>query len=203
MGLEIIGFGRSNFVRSVRMVAEEKGVPYELLSEFPHSDIVKSLNPTGKIPAMRHDGLEISESLAIARYIDDAFEGPKMAPEDPKAAAHVNRWTAFAATEVDQLLMRNYVVEYAFHKDDDGNVVRTKIDKAIKRFPKMFAMLEEAASEGCFGTASFSMADCFIMPILNATNMFEEGKGAIANSPKLNAYFTKMQDRESFKATMP
>ena len=30
--------------------------------------------------------------------------------------------------------MRNYVVEYAFHKDDDGNVVRTKIDRALKRF---------------------------------------------------------------------
>ncbi len=203
MTLELIGFPRSNFVRSVRMVAEEKGVPYELLAEFPHSDTVKGLNPTGKIPAMRHDGLELCESLAIARYIDDAFDGPKMIPEDLKAAAHVNRWTAFAATEVDQMLMRNYVVEYAFHKDDDGNVVRTKIDKTIKRFPKMFKMLEDAASAGCFGTASFSMADCFVMPILNATNMWEEGKEAIANSPKLNAYFTKNQDRESFKATAP
>jgi glutathione S-transferase len=203
MALEIIGFPRSNFVRSVRMVAEEKGVPYELLAELPHSDTVKGLNPTGKIPAMRHDGLELSESLAITRYIDDAFDGPKMIPEDLKAAANVNRWTAFAATEVDQLLMRNYVVEYAFHKDDDGNVVRTKIDKALKRFPKMFKMLEDAASAGCFGAASFSMADCFVMPILNATNMWDEGKEAIVNSPKLNDYFTKNQDRESFKATAP
>jgi glutathione S-transferase len=203
MALEIIGFPRSNFVRSVRMVAEEKGVPYELLAELPHSDTVKGLNPTGKIPAMRHDGLELSESLAITRYIDDAFDGPKMIPEDLKAAANVNRWTAFAATEVDQLLMRNYVVEYAFHKDDDGNVVRTKIDKTIKRFPKMFKMLEDAASAGCFGTASFSMADCFVMPILHATNIWDEGKEAIANSPKLNDYFTKNQDRESFKATAP
>ena len=123
MGLEIVGFPRSNFVRAVRMVAEEKGVAYELVAEMPHSDVVKGLNPTGKIPAMRHDGLELCESLAIARYIDDAFDGPKMIPENPKAAAPVNRFTAFAATEVDQLLMRNYVVEYAFHKDEDGNVV--------------------------------------------------------------------------------
>lgn len=201
MGLEIVGFPRSNFVRAVRMVAEEKGVDYELVAEMPHSDVVKGLNPTGKIPAMRHDGLELCESLAIARYIDDAFDGPKMIPEDPKAAAPVNRFTAFAATEVDQLLMRNYVVEYAFHKDEDGNVVRTKIDKAIKRFPKMFAMLESAVEPGCFGTSSFSMADCFVMPILNATNMFNEGKEAIANSPKLNDYFAEMQERLSFQAT--
>lgn len=203
MALEIIGFPRSNFVRAVRMVAEEKGVNYELVAELPHSDTVKSLNPTGKIPAMRHDGLELSESLAIARYIEENFDGPSTIPADPKEAAQVNRWTAFAATEVDQLLMRNYVVEYAFHKDDDGNVVRTKIDKAIRRFPRMFGMLEAAVENGCFGTGSFSMADCFVLPILNATNMWDEGKEAIAGSPKLNAYFTAMQDRDSFKATAP
>ena len=80
MALQIIGFPRSNFVRSVRMVAEEKGVPYDLVAETPHSDAVKSLNPTGKIPVMRHDGLELSESLAIATYIDAAFDGPKLMP---------------------------------------------------------------------------------------------------------------------------
>ena len=84
MGLEIVGFPVSNFVRSVRMVAEEKGVPYELVPERPHSDTVKGLNPTGKIPALRHDGLELCESLAIARYIEEAFDGARMIPEDPK-----------------------------------------------------------------------------------------------------------------------
>lgn len=201
MPLEIIGFPRSNFVRAVRMAAEEKGVPYELVAEMPHSDAVKAINPTGKIPAMRHDGLELSESLAIARYIDSAFDGPKLIPADPKAAAKVDRWTAFAAVEVDQLLMRNYVVEYAFHKDKEGNVVRTKIDPAIKRFPKMFAILEAAVADGHFGGADFSMADCFAAPILNATNNFPEGKAAIEGSPGVAAYFARMQKRPSFVAT--
>ena len=203
MGLEIVGFPVSNFVRSVRMVAEEKGVPYELVPERPHSDTVKELNPTGKIPALRHDGLELCESLAIARYIEEAFDGARMIPKDPKKAAQVNRWTAFVAIEVDQLLMRNYVVEYAFHRDDDGNVIRTTIDKAIKRFPRMFRMLEAAVEPGFFGTSSFSMADCFILPILNSTNRWEEGEEAIASSPKLAAYFTQMQERASFQSTAP
>ncbi len=203
MGLEIIGFPVSNFVRSVRMVAEEKDVPYGLVPERPHSPAVKELNPSGKIPAMRHDGFELCESLAIARYIEETFDGPQMIPEDPKEAAQVNRWTAFAATEVDQLLMRNYVVEYAFHRDDEGNVIRTTIDQAIKRFPRMFRMLEAAVEPGFFGTASFSMADCFILPILNSTNLWDEGEEAIAGSPKLAAYFARMQERASFQSTAP
>ena len=201
MTLEIIGFPRSNFVRAVRMVAEEKGVAYELAAETPHSDAVKAINPTGKIPAMRHDGLEISESLAIAAYIDDAFDGPKLAPEDPKGAAKVNQWTAFVATEVDQLLMRNYVVEYAFHKDTDGNVVRTKIDKAIKRFPKMFGMIEASLADGYLGGDRFTMADCFLAPILNAASNFPEGKAAIEASTAISAYMAKMNERPSFQAT--
>ena len=201
MTLEIVGFARSNFVRTVRMVAEEKGVAYELLAELPHSDTVKALNPTGKIPAMRHDGFELSESQAIAQYIDEVFDGPKLIPADPKAAANVRRWMAFAAVEADQLLMRNYVVEYAFNKDKDGNVVRTKIDPALKRFPKMFRMLEAAVADGYFGCSEFSMADCFIAPILNAVSNFPEGKEAITGSPGVAAYFAKMQERPSFQAT--
>lgn len=203
MTLEIIGFARSNFVRAVRMVAEEKGVAYDLVLERPHSGVVKAINPTGKIPAMRHDGLALSESLAIANYVDRVFDGPKLTPADPKAAAKTDQWTAFVATEVDQLLMRNYVVEYAFHKDADGNVVRTKIDKAIKRFPKMFAMLEAAVADGYLGSSDFGMADCFLAPILNAASGFPEGKAALDGSPMLSAYFSRIQSRPSFAATAP
>lgn len=201
--LQIVGFPRSNFVRTVRMVAEEKGVAYDLIPEIPHSDAVKALNPTGKIPGLRHDGLELCESLAIARYIDEAFPGPKLIPEEPKAAAVVNRWTAAAATEVDQLLMRNYVVDYAFRKDAEGNVIRTRIDPALKRFPKMFAMLADAVSGGYFGTDAFSMADCFLAPILTAADNFPEGRKAIAESPAVAGYLARVQARDSFKATAP
>ena len=68
MGLEIIGIPRSNFVRTVRMCAEEKGVPHENIAEMPHSDAVKVINPQGQVPVMRHDGLELCESQAIAEY---------------------------------------------------------------------------------------------------------------------------------------
>lgn len=203
MTLEIIGFARSNFVRTVRMAAEEKGVPYTLVPELPHSDLVKSLNPTGKIPAIRHDGFVLTESLAIAEYLDAAFDGPKLIPADLKAAANVRRWMAFAATEADQLLMRNYVVEYMFHKDGDGNVIRDKIDAAVKRMPRLFRTLEAAVAGGFLGGSAFSMADCFIAPILNATSLFAEGKEAIAGSPGVAAYFAKMQARPSFVATAP
>ncbi len=203
MTLEIIGFPRSNFVRTVRMVAHEKGVAYELDPAMPHADEVKVIHPLGLIPVLRHDGLELMESQAIARYIDTAFEGPALIPTTPRAAAPVNQWIAFAAGAVDQLFMRNYVVEYAFHKDEDGNVVRTKIDRALKRFPKMFAILEAAVAPGFLGGEAFSMADCFLAPILAAVRNFPEGAEQLGGSEALDAYFERIAERASFTASAP
>lgn len=201
MTLQIIGFPRSNFVRTVRMLCHERGVPYEYAPELPHSDAVKAIHPIGQIPVMRHDGMELFESQAIARYIEDAFPGPRLTPADPRAAAPVNQWTAFVATSVDQLLMRRYVVEYAFNKDKDGNVVRTEIDKSVKRMPKMFRVLDAAVAPGHLGGAAFTVADCFLMPILAAAGSFPEGKEMLAASPALSAYFARVSARSSFVET--
>ena len=203
MTLEIIGAARSNFVRAVRMVANEKDVAYEHVSAMPHSDEVKAINPLGLIPVARHNGLELAESQAIARYIDTEFDGPALIPTEPQAAARTNQWIAATTTSVDQLLMRRYVVEYAFHKDDDGNVVRTEIDKALKRFPRMFAMLEEAVAPGYLGSANFTMADCFLAPILAAVQRFPEGQEAVQNSAGLTDYFGRIAERPSFAETAP
>jgi glutathione S-transferase len=201
MTLEIIGIPQSNFVRTVRMVAEEKGVPYEHQPARPHSDEVKAIHPLGLVPVMRHEGLELSESQAIARYIDSAFEGPALIPAEPRAAAQVDRWMAYCTTSIDQLLMRQYVVEYAFHKDEDGNVVRHKIDKAIKRFPRAFGSLEQGVAGGYLGGDSFTMADCFLAPMLSAAKSFPEGQEQLEASAALKAYFERIAERSSFAAT--
>ena len=122
MTLQIIGIPQSNFVRAVRMVAEEKGIEYELLATMPHSEEINAISPTGKVPGLRHGDLQLSESQPIARYIDNHFDGPKLVPEDRREAGKVEQWISIAATDIDQLLIRNYVVEYIFHKDEDGNV---------------------------------------------------------------------------------
>ena len=147
------------------------------------------------------DGLELVESHAIATYIDTAFDGPPLVPTDPREAAPINRWISTVNTSVDQLLMRRYVVEYAFHKDADGNVVRDEIDKAVKRLPKMFALLEAGVAKGYLGSDAFTMADCFLMSILAGVQMFPEGKENMADCPNLTAYFAKVSERPSFAET--
>jgi glutathione S-transferase len=63
--LQIIGIPQSTYTRVVRMVAHEKGAPYDLVVAPPHSPDVKSIHPAGKVPVMRHGKHEMFESSAI------------------------------------------------------------------------------------------------------------------------------------------
>ena len=128
---------------------------------MPHSDEVKAIHPLGQIPAMRHGDFELFEAIAIIRYIDAAFDGPALFPSGAQAAAKVDQWCSIVATSVDQLLLRNYVVPYAFHRDEEGNVIRDKIDVAIKRFPKMFGLLDAAVADGHVGSSEFNWRTAF------------------------------------------
>ena len=201
MTLQILGVAFSNFVRSVRMVAEERGVAYELVPIGPGSKEARAVHPLGQVPAMNHDGFELFESQAIARYIDTAFEGPRMTPDDLQAAAVIDQWVAFTATTIDQYLMRRYVVPYAFYKDADGNTDRTLIDMTVPGFGKLFGALDKAVSGGYLGSAQFNMADCFLIPILSAASNFPEARDAIAASDNLTGYMARMNERASFTGT--
>jgi glutathione S-transferase len=201
MTLEIIGFPRSNFVRTIRMIANEKGIKYDYTQAFPHSDEVKAIHPLGQIPVMRHDGLELCESQAIARYLDTVFDGPKLIPEDPRKAAIVNQWVSMTATSIDQILIRRYVVPYLFHKDPDGNVIRDEIDVSVKRLPKIFKLLNSAVEDGFFGSGSFSMADCFLLPMLVGAINFPEAKEQLAQNPILAGYMDRLSERPCFVET--
>ncbi|MEM7253393.1 MAG: glutathione S-transferase family protein [Pseudomonadota bacterium] len=204
MTIEVLGIPLSNFARTVCIQLEEKGADYKLVQAMPHADEVKAINPLGKIPVLRHDGLEIAESMAITRYIESVVDGPALVPADAKEAAVVNQWSAIAATAIDQTFVRQYMLGYLFpRKDDNGDIIRTEIDRAVKRFPKTFAMIEGAMGDGYFGSGQFSLADCFLIPILAGLANFPEGKEQLDASSTVTDYVARMNERESVKSTTP
>ena len=108
--LEIIGVPFSNYVRSVRMLCEEKGVPYKLTPSLPQSPEIKAVHPAGQIPVAKHGDVALFESKAIATYVDRAFPGPMFIPKDPVAHAQVEQWVSYGNVKVDRWIMREFVV---------------------------------------------------------------------------------------------
>jgi glutathione S-transferase len=202
-GLQIIGVPQSNYVWVVRMVCEEKGVPYEHTPDRPHTPTVDAIHPFGKVPVMRHGDVELCESKAIATYIDRVFDGPKVIPEDPKAAARVEQWVSLGNVEFDKVMIRQYVVGYAFPKEPGKPDMAAIADAAQRMKPQIEVLDRAVAKTGYLACDSFTLADINILPMLFYVNRFEEGKAMLAGAKNLSAYMQRHFERPSFKKSMP
>ena len=200
--LEIIGAPQSNYVWAVRMVCEEKGVPYEYKPERPHTPDVDAIHPFGKIPVMRHGDVTLCESKAIASYIDCVFDGPKMIPEDPRLGAQVEQWVSLGNVEFDRLMIRQYVVGYVFPKD--GKPDMAAIGEVAEKMKKQVEVLDRAVAKTRHLVGdSFTLADINILPMLFYVNRFEEGKAILGGAKNLAAYMERHFARPSFRKSAP
>ncbi|MBS1239447.1 MAG: glutathione S-transferase-like protein [Proteobacteria bacterium] len=78
----------------------EKGVPFashyiDMLQFDQHQPEYLAVNPQGTIPAMLHGDKVLTESTAIMEYVDNAFDGPALMPEDPRDRWRIRWWMKF------------------------------------------------------------------------------------------------------------
>jgi glutathione S-transferase len=97
--------------RVVHWMLEEIGAPYEIkLLDFSKGDHKKpdylALNPMGKVPAIVHRGVVVTEAAAIVAYLADAFPAAGLAPAttDAQRGTYL-RWLFFAAGCVEPALV--------------------------------------------------------------------------------------------------
>lgn len=104
--LELYHHGSSVCAAKVRLAAAEKGVAFDryhyvdILAGEQFSDDYRRVNPKCVVPAMTHDGRIVNESTLICEYLDEAFPGPPLQPEEPYARYRMRWWTK----AVDELL---------------------------------------------------------------------------------------------------
>ncbi|MGB5246209.1 MAG: glutathione S-transferase family protein [Woeseia sp.] len=96
--LELYHHGSSVCAAKVRFALAEKGVAPD---QMHYIDILKGeqfdpayikINPKAVVPSLVHDGNIINESTVICEYVNDAFDGPSLVPDDPLARARMRIW---------------------------------------------------------------------------------------------------------------
>ena len=201
--LEIVGVPFSNYVRSIRMLCEEKGVAYKLVPSLPHSPEVKAIHPAGQIPVLRHGDVALFESKAIATYIDRSFPGPRFIPEDALGLAQVEQWVSYGNVKVDRWIMREFVVPSVFFDKAKGPDT-ARIAAAMPEIEKCCKALDEAvAKTGYLVGSAPTYADMNVTPMLATLQNFPAGKAIVAKHGALAAYVARFVERPSFKKTAP
>ncbi|MEE6521629.1 hypothetical protein FKM82_019892 [Ascaphus truei] len=92
----LYGYFRSSCSWRVRIALALKGIEYDqrpinLIKDggVQLSDEYKEVNPMQQVPALRIDGVTLSQSLAIIQYLDETRPEPPLLPRDPKKRAQV------------------------------------------------------------------------------------------------------------------
>ncbi|MBL8532111.1 MAG: glutathione S-transferase family protein [Hyphomonadaceae bacterium] len=92
--------------RIVRWMLEEVGAPYETVA-LEYGTTMKApaylaINPMGKVPAIKHGDVVVTECAAICAYLADAFPAAGLAPAPgDKQRGPYYRWLFFAAGPVE------------------------------------------------------------------------------------------------------
>ena len=91
-----------------RWMLEEVGQPYEQVL-LDYGTTMKApeylaVNPMGKVPAIKHGDVVVTECAAICAYLADAFPAAGLAPE-PARRGDYYRWMFFGAGPLEQAII--------------------------------------------------------------------------------------------------
>lgn len=200
----LYGFPQSTYVRTARMALAEKGVPYALDPVVPGAPELKALHPFGRIPAFRHRDLVLFETLAIARYVDEAFQGPPLQPQDVAARAVMTQWISAIIDSVYPSLVRNYLLVYIRARMSGRQVDRAAIGAALPGMERAFEVLEHRLTEAPFLAGDMvSLADMFLLPIMDYMKSMPESAELLQGFANLGAWHGRVGERRSALDTVP
>lgn len=210
MAGEVIVFGAaySVYVRIVRLTLEEKGVPYRLeevdiFAEGGPPAEHRARHPFGRIPAFAHDGFHLFETAAIARYIDEAFDGPALMPRGAQARARVNQIAGLLDSYGYRALVWDVYVERVRAPQEGRPSDEAKIAAGLETAETVLATLEDLMGEGDYlAGAHLTLADLHAAPIVGYFRQAPEGAALLARHPKMARWWERMTQRESVRAVI-
>jgi maleylacetoacetate isomerase len=101
-------YHRSSAAYRVRIALNLKGVAYDrrsvnLADGAQKQPDYRTLNPQGFVPMLEIDDLRLTQSLAIAVYLDQKYPDPPLVPRDPADGAHVRSLAMTVACDIHPL----------------------------------------------------------------------------------------------------
>ena len=177
--------------RIARWMMEEVGEPYEtVLLEYGTSmkapDFL-AINPMGKVPAIKHGDVVVTEGAAICAYMADAFPHRNLAPApgDPRRGTYY-RWLFFAAGPLEGAVTGKALGLLA--------PVEKKAMAGYGTYEDVINALETAVADGPYICGDqFTAADVYVGSQIGWGLQF----GTIEKRPAFEAYSARLRGREA------
>ncbi|TIW86238.1 MAG: glutathione S-transferase family protein, partial [Mesorhizobium sp.] len=189
----LYGADYSVYVRIARMALEEKGIDYELvpLDVFATDGIPAwylEHHPFGRIPAFEHDGFRLFETNAIARYVDEAFEGPALQPADARGRARMGQMTGM----LDAYGYRSMVWDVAVERLEKEAPDEALIADGLRQAETVLGVLTSLKAQGPWLLGDqLTLADLHAAPMIGYFVKVIEGRDLLARFALVQEWYAR------------
>lgn len=194
--------GDCPFAHYIRLILEEKGLPYKVEACSGNDDKPNWLleHYEGKIPCLRHKKEAYVESNVIAAYLDYFF------PSEPKPSKE----TKASLEDAEEALTGFFPAVAGYLKDAEGD--DDDAAESLANLREKLRDLEDHLGEGAYldlsgDENSFGVLDCRLVPQLYHLTVgiekFKNGKPNLETEfPKIHGYLQRSMERQSFQNTL-
>ena len=176
---------------AVRIVLAEKAINVEIMDVTPEDrpEDLNALNPYDTILTLVDRELVLYEPQIIMEYLDERFPHPPLMPVDPVSRAN-NRLYRY------RVQRDMYSVMHQLDRGDAGSVSARR--RALR--DHLTAIAPAFSQKKFFMSDEFSLADCFVAPVLWRLQHYQL---KLPNQAKgLRTYADRLFEREAFAASL-
>lgn len=208
MIVELYGYKYSVYAWIARLALREKGVGYAWREVNPFAEDVPAdylaKHPFKRVPALVHDGFVLYETSAIARYVDEAFEGPPLQPATPHQRARQQQIVSVVDSYAYWPLVRQVFSHGYFRQRTGREADAHEVRRGLEAAPHVIGALEKLAGEKPFlcGDA-LSLADVHLAPMVGYFALHADGAVLLSRHRRLAQWWAAMSERPAFQATTP
>lgn len=206
--MKLHNYWRSSASWRVRFALALKGIPYEYVTVSllkdggqQRSEPYASLNPLQQVPTLEWieggEVMRLTQSLAIIEYLDDAFPGPRLLPQEPFVRARVRQLSEIVNAGIQPL--QNLEVMRYVREDLAGDATAWARHFVGRGMRALEAEAVHTASAYLVGDR-VTLADCCLAPQLYACRRFGVD---VADYPTLLRVEARLQALEAYKASHP
>lgn len=208
MALILHGYHHSVYLRIARLTLAEKGVAYDRVEVNPFAPEIPAaylaLHPFGRVPTLVHDGFVLYETGAIIRYVDRAFAGPPLQPDEPRALARMDQIIAVVDSYAYWPMVRQVFSQGVFRPALGQPGDREEVERGLAGSAKALRALESLASPEAFLVGpAVSLADFHLGAMMAYFTAAPEGARLLAAHPRLAAWWDRVRQRPSLADTDP
>lgn len=207
--LELYDYFRSGAAYRTRIALNLKELEYKQISIHltkdggeQFSSAYSQINPQNLVPTLVHDGLKISQSMAIMEYIEESFPEPSLLPDDREGRAIVRALANMIACDIhplNNLRVRLYLVEeMGLSNDHRKQWIAHWIELGFNAYEQM---LSSKQVKGPFSYGeSPTIADACLIPQIASARLYDVDLKSFVNILKVEKECNK---HSAFEKALP